>query len=81
MTSRVKQVVPPAFFTIPPGTEASECGACRATVYRIPAAAAGEKETLIDAQVMGGRAPTETKAGTGVLHFVYCSAPARQAGR
>lgn len=75
--STVKRVTPPTFFPVPAGTPAERCSVCSEPVYRIEALDARGKRTDIDCAVVGGRAPSPTAGGLGVLHFIYCTAPAR----
>lgn len=74
--TRTLRMAPPTFFTIPAGTVPSACPSCGETVYLADTLAPG-KLAEVDISVMGGRAPTEQHAGSGVLHRIYCTAPAR----
>lgn len=69
-------MAPPTFFTIPAGVVATACPSCGETIYLADTLAPG-KLVEVDTQVLGGRAPTSAAAGSGVLHRIYCSAPAR----
>lgn len=76
-----KRIVPPTFFPVPAGTAATPCPGCGESVYEIEAAAPNDKRAAIDCQVVGGRTPTGIAAGSGVLHWIYCTASVRATRR
>lgn len=78
MTRKLLRQVAPTFFSVAAGVMPTDCPACGEPVYLADAAAPG-KLVEVDCAVMGGRAPTATTAGSGVLHRIYCNAPARTA--
>lgn len=68
----------PQFFTVPPGTKASQCRSCRATIYWIELPSG--KRMPVDCDVDGGQKPDAsslTPDGTGVSHFATCPDAAR----
>lgn len=78
MTRKLLRQVAPAFFPVPAGVMPTNCPACGEPIYLADTLAPG-KLAEVDCAVLGGRAPTATNTGSGVLHRIYCNAPARTA--
>lgn len=66
---------PLTLYTIPAGTKGSPCRAtsCRKAVYWVKSD--GKNRPLDPDPEHGGKAPTSTEDGSGVIHFATCTTP------
>lgn len=64
----------PMMYTVPAGTEAKQCrsGLCQADIYFVDSLKTPGKKIPIDCSCIGGRAPTATDDGAGIIHHIIC---------